>query len=180
MRKMICLMLLTLLASRGIANAQAFAVHGSAGPTLRDAGYSVALGIDVSPVPYLALVINAERTHIASRSSDDGQVISTFRGATVTLGTAELRVRPFGHHRIGPYGLVGMGAGAARANEDATFPGEGTTGRVRTVFAGGGLHAPIRERLSVFAEFRMMLVVEEQGEGLLGVGPLRVGLAWRF
>lgn len=169
-----------LLASRGLAIAQPFGVHGSAGPTLRESGYSVAAGIDVSPLPYLACVLNVERTHIASRVSRDGDVISSFRGATLTLGTAELRVRPFGHHRVGPYGLIGLGDGVARPNEDEQFPGEGTTGRVRAVFLGGGLHVPVRQRLSIFAEFRMMLVGEVEGEGLLGAGPLRAGLAWRF
>jgi hypothetical protein len=179
-RRIIYLTFLILLAPQGIANAQSFGMHGSAGPTLRDTGYSVAAGVDFSPVPYVAVVLNVERTHIASEVSNYGNVISRSRGATMMLGTAELRVRPFGHERIGPYGLIGAGVGVARPNEDALFPDEGTTGRVRSVFLGGGLHAPIRERLSVFAEFRMMVVAEEHGEGLLGAGPLRVGLAWRF
>lgn len=180
MRNIICLTFLILLASQGTADAQSFGVHGSAGPTLRDTGYSVAAGVDLSPVPYLAVVFNVEQTYIASQVSTYGNVISRSRGARMTLGTAELRVRPFGHKRIGPYGLIGTGIGVARPNEDALFPEEGTTGRVRSVFVGGGLHAPIRERLSIFAEFRMMLVAEEHGEGLMGAGPLRAGLAWRF
>ncbi|HJR58343.1 MAG TPA: hypothetical protein VJ813_03050 [Vicinamibacterales bacterium] len=173
-------MFVMLLASLGVANGQSFGVHGSAGPTLRDRGYSIAAGIDFSPISHVALVFNVERTHIASRVSRDRDSISTFRGATVTLGTAELRVTPLGRHRVGPYGLIGTGAGVARPNEDERFPGEGTTGSVRTVFFGGGFQVPVRQRLNVFAEFRMMLVGEVEGEGLLGVGPLRAGLAWRF
>jgi len=180
MRKITCLALLILLASEGIANAQSWGVHGSAGPTLRDPGYSVAAGVELSPARYVAFVFNIERTHLADHVSHDGDVTSTFRGATLTLGTAELRVTPFGNHRLGPYGLFGTGAGVARANEAARFPGEGTTGRVRSVFMGGGLHVPIHERLTVFAEFRMMLVGEVEGEGLVGAGPLRAGLAWSF
>jgi hypothetical protein len=180
MRNVVCLTCLILLPVPGIAHAQPFGVHGSAGPTLRDAGYSVAAGVDFSPVPYLAFVFNAERTHVASRVSHDGDVTSRFRGATLTLGTVELRVKPLGYHRIGPYGLIGTGAGVARPNDDDQFPGEGTTGGVRAVFLGGGLHVPIRRRLNIFAEFRMMLVGEVEGEGLLGAGPLRAGLAWRF
>jgi hypothetical protein len=179
-RKIACLTALLLLALRGVANAQSFEVHGSAGPTLRDNGYSVAAGVEFSPISYVAFVFNLERTHIASRVDRDGDVISTFRGATLSLGTAELRVTPFGHHRVGPYGLIGTGAGVARPNEDQRFPGEGTTGSVRAVFLGGGLHVPVHQRLSIFAEFRMMLVGEVEGEGLLGAGPLRAGLAWRF
>lgn len=180
MRTIACLTFLILMASPRPAHAQSFGVHGSAGPALRESGYSIAAGVDFSPVPYVALVFNVERTHIASRVSRERDVISTFRGATLTLGTVELRVRPFGHHRVGPYGLIGTGAGVAHPNEDEQFRGEGTTGRVRSVFLGGGLHVPVRQRLSIFAEFRMMLVGEVEGEGLLGAGPLRVGLAWRF
>ncbi|MGB2714025.1 MAG: hypothetical protein WBC51_07590 [Vicinamibacterales bacterium] len=180
MQKLACLTVLLLLASRGVANAQSFGVHGFAGPILRESGYSVAAGVEFSPISYVAFVFNVERMHIASRVDRDGDVISTFRGATLTLGTAELRVTPFGHQRIGPYGLIGTGAGVARPNEDQRFPGEGTTGSVRAVFLGGGLQVPVRQRLRIFAEFRMMLVGEVEGEGLLGAGPLCAGLAWRF
>src|SRR5687768_14713421 len=158
MRRITFLTLLTLLVSERLANAQSWSVHGSAGPTLRDPGYSVAAGVEFAPNRYLALGVNGERTHLADYVRHYGDVISTFRGATLTLATAELRVTPFGNHRWGPYGLIGTGAGVARANHDPRFPGEGTTGRVRSVFMGGGLHLPIRERLSAFAEFRMMLV----------------------
>jgi len=180
MRRITFLTLLILPVSGGLANAQSWGVHGSAGPTLRDPGYSAAAGVELAPNRYVALVVNAERTYLADYVRHYGDVISTFRGATLTLATAELRVTPFGNHRWGPFGLIGTGAGVARANHDPRFPGEGTTGRVRSVFLGGGLHLPIRERLSAFAEFRMMLVGEEKGEGLVGAGPLRAGLAWRF
>jgi len=180
MRKITPLALLIWLVSGGIAHAQSWGVHGSVGPTLRDPGYSVAAGLELATSRYVALVVNVERTHLADYVRHYGDVISTFHGATLTLGTAELRVTPFGNHRWGPFGLIGTGAGVARGNQDPRYPGEGTTGRVRSVFTGGGLQVPIRERLSVFAEFRMMLVGEEEGEGLVGAGPLRAGLAWRF
>ena len=179
MRPIACLTVLLWL-SHGVANAQSIGIHGSAGTTLRDSGYSVAAGAEFSPVSYVACVLNVERTHVASRVNHDAGVISTFRGATLTLGTAELRVTPFGHRRFGPYGLFGAGAGVARANEDPRFPGEGTTGSVRAVLLGGGLQGPVRERLSIFVEVRIMLVAEVEGEGLLGTAPLRAGLAWRF
>lgn len=180
MRKTISLTFLILLVSGGLAHAQSWAVHGSAGPTLRDPGYSVAAGVKLTANRFAALVVNIERTHLANYVRHYGDVVSTFRGVTLTLATAELRVTPFGNHRWGPFGLIGTGTGVARPNEDARFPGEGTTGRVRSVFVGGGLQLPVRERLSVFTEFRMMLVGEEQGEGLVGAGPLRAGVAWRF
>jgi hypothetical protein len=180
MQRIAGLTLLILLASKPLAHAQAFGVHGSVGPILTDSGYSAAAGVDVSAIPYVAFVFSIERTHVASRGNRETDVVSTFRGATLTLGTAEVQVKPFGHHRVGPYALIGTGAGIARPNENERFPGEGTSGRVRSVFLGGGLHAPIRRRLSIFAEFRMMLVGEVEGEGLLGAGPLRAGVVWRF
>lgn len=179
MRRIACLTILLLL-SQGVANAQSIEVHGSAGTTLRDGGYSVAAGVEFSPIPYLSCVFNAERTHVPSRVNRDAGGISTFRGATLTLGTAELRVTPFGRRRVGPYGLFGVGAGVARANEDPGFPGEGTTGSARSVVLGGGLRGPVSERLSIFVEVRIMLVAEVEGEGLLGTAPLRAGVAWRF
>ena len=138
MQKIACLALLILLASRGMANAQSRSVHGSAGPTLRDPGHSVAAGVEFSPARYVAFVFNVERTHLADYVRHDEDVISTFRGATLTLGTAELRVTPFGNHRPGPYGLFGTGAGVARPNRDAQFPGEGISSRVRSMFLAAG------------------------------------------
>lgn len=174
-------LILTFLAtSQSVANAQSVGVHAAAGPTYGERGYSVAAGVDLAPSPYVGVVINVERTHVASRVTRDGTATSRFRGATITLGTAELRVTAFGRRRVRPFGLFGMGAGTARPNVDELFPGEGTTGAVRAVFFGGGLHVSVLERLSVFTEVRMMLVGETEGEGLLGVGPVRAGLAWRF
>ena len=175
-----CLTILLLLAFHGVAHAQFVEVHGSVGPLIREEGHSVAVGVGFFPSQYLGVVLNVERTHVASRVSYDHGGTSTFGGATMGLGTAELRVTPFGHRRPGPYGLIGMGAGVARPNEDPRYPDEGTTGTVRALFAGFGLHVPVRRRLRVLVEFRMMLVAEDRGQGMLGAGPLRAGVAWRF
>lgn len=51
----------------------------STGTTITDAG-SLAAGAGFSPISRVALVFNVERTHIASRTSHDGDVISSFRG----------------------------------------------------------------------------------------------------
>jgi len=179
-KRRLCLIVLMLVTAADVANAQSVGVHASAGPTFGESGYSVAAGAELSPASYLGFVLNLERTHVASRVSHDGGVTSRSRGATLTLGTAEVRLTAFPRRRVRPFGLFGMGAGVARANVDEIFPGEGTTGDVRAVFFGGGLHISVRERLSVFTEVRMMLVGETEGEGLLGVGPVRAGLAWRF
>jgi hypothetical protein len=95
----------------------------------------------------------------------------------LTLGSAQLRVTPFGHDRVGPYGLVGFAAGVSRPNVNEMFP-DPVTNDVRAVFFGGGIHVPLKERVSLFADGRMM-VGAEAGE-LLAVAPIRAGVALRF
>jgi hypothetical protein len=161
-----------------IARGQSFVVHGSAGPTLIDRGYSLAAGIGFSPASYLTVLFDVDRTHLSSRLESDGRGgFSGFRGGTLTMGSAQLRVTPFGRDRVGPYGLVGFAAGVSRPNVNEQFPSP-VTNDVRAVFFGGGIHVPIKDRFSLFADGRMMLGAEA-GE-LLAVAPVRAGVAWRF
>ena len=160
------------------AASQSFLVHGSGGPTLVDAGHSLAVGAGFSPASHVTLLFDVERTHLSSRVRSDGRGgVSAFRGGTVTMGTAELRVTLLGRNRITPYGLAGFGAGVSRPNVNEIFPEPRTNG-VRAIFFGGGIHVPLRQQLSLFADARVM-VGAEAGE-LLAVAPLRAGLAWRF
>ena len=177
--RVICgLILLPFLATPGIASAQTFVLQGSAGPTLVDSGYSLAGGIGYSPTSHLTVLFDVERTHLSSRLRDDGRGgFSGFRGGTLTLGSAQLRVAPFGRNRVGPYGLVGFAAGVSRPNVNQMFPNP-VTNDVRAIFFGGGIHVPLHERLSLFADGRMMIGAEA-GESL-AVAPIRVGVAWRF
>jgi hypothetical protein len=46
------------------------------------------------------------------------------------------------------------------------------------MFFGGGIHVRLKERVSLFADGRMMIGAEA-GE-LLAVAPIRAGVAWRF
>jgi hypothetical protein len=161
-----------------IAGAQSFVLQGSAGPTLIDSGYSLSAGLGFSPTSHLAVLFDMERTHLSSRVSSDGRGGFTgFRGGTLTLGSAELRVTPFGRGRIGPYGLVGFAVGKSRPNVNETFP-DPVTNDVHAMFFGGGVHVPVKERVSLFADGRMMIGAEA-GE-LLAVAPIRAGVAWRF
>ena len=172
------LVFLLLLAIPWMASAQSFVLQGSAGPTLFDSGYSLAGGIGFSPTSRLAVRFDIERTHLSSRLSSDGRGgFSSFRGGTLTMGSAQLRVTPFGRDRVGPYGLVGFAAGVSRPNVNELFP-DPVTNDVRAMFFGGGIHVPIKERVSVFADGRMMIGAEA-GE-LLAVAPIRAGIAWRF
>ena len=172
------LVFLVVLATGSTASAQAFVLHGSAGPTLIDSGYSLAGGIGFSPTPHLTVLFDVDRTYLSSRLRSDGRGgVAGFRGGTLTLGSAQLRVTPFGRDRVGPYGLVGFAAGVARPNVNELFP-DPVTNDVRAIVFGGGIHVPLKERVSLFADGRMMIGAEA-GE-LLAVAPIRIGVAWRF
>lgn len=160
------------------AASQSFVVHGAAGPTISDAGHSLAAGAGFSPTSRVTVLVDVERTHLSSRVRDDGRGgTSAFRGGTLTMGAAEVRVTLLGRDRLTPYGLAGFGAGVSRPNVNEIFP-EPRTNAVRAVFFGGGIHVPLRPRLSIFADARM-IVGAEAGE-LLAIAPVRAGLAWRF
>ena len=172
------LMCLLLLAGPRLASAQPFVVHGSAGPTLIDTGYSVAAGVGVSAGSHVTILLDVERTHLSSRLRSDGRDgVSAFRGGTLTTGAGELRVSVLGRDRVGPYGLAGFAAGMSRPNVNELFPNR-VTNDVRAVFFGGGINVPLTERISFFADGRMM-IGEEAGE-LLAVAPIRAGVGWRF
>lgn len=172
------LIVLAMLISPAAANGQSFNVHGAAGPTITDAGNSLAVGVGFSPLSQLTIAVDFERTHLASRTSRDGGTISTFRGGTLFLGTAELRYAPRGRDRIGPYGLAGFAAGVSHPTVNDVFPTR-VSNDVRAMFVGGGVHVPLRDRLAVFADVRMMFG-EEGIDGIVAVAPVRAGMAWRF
>jgi hypothetical protein len=178
MRFVPVLLSLLLLTFPRTATAQSFVVQGSAGPTLVDSGYSVAGGLGFSPSSRLTFLLDLERTHLSTRSSSDGRGgFSSFRGGTLTLASAQVRVTPLGLDRVGPYGLAGFAAGVSKPNVNETFP-DPVSNDVRALFFGGGIHVPLKPRLNLFADARMM-VGAEAGE-LLAVAPIRAGIAWRF
>jgi hypothetical protein len=111
---------LTLLASS--ARAQDVGVQGSAGATLVDAGYSFAAAVTVAPSDLVSMAFGYDHTHVESRTSSSNGSFSSFRGGTLYLGSAEVRVTPFRRHRPGPYGLAGLTAGWSRPNVNAQFP----------------------------------------------------------
>lgn len=177
MRLILGLAALLWLARPGIVNGQSFELHGSAGPTLVDRGYSLAAGAGFSPTSRLAVAVDVERTRLFSRERSDGSSTSRFRGGTLTMAAVQLRVTPLGHGRVGPYGFAGFAAGVSRPTVSDAFP-ERVTNDARALFFGGGIQVPLRERLDLFADARMILGAEA-GE-LLVMAPVRAGVAWRF
>lgn len=103
---------------------------------------------------------------------------SYFRGGTYLLGSAELRFAPRGRGRVGPFAVAGFAAGVSRSNVHEVFPTPATNG-ARAVFGGGGLLVPLGQRLTAFADVRM-LIGAEGSEGIVAVAPVRAGVAWRF
>jgi hypothetical protein len=169
---------LLLMSGPGIASGQSLVLHGAAGPTLIDSGYSIAAGIGFSPTSHLTVLLNVERTHLSGETrADRPGSISVFRGGTLTLGAAELRIAPLGRGRVGPYAIAGFAAGQSRPNVNEAFP-DPVTNDARAVFFGGGIDVPVAERVTFFADGRLTLGTEA-GE-LLAVLPVRAGLSWRF
>lgn len=158
---------------------QAVSLHGAAGPTLGDAGYSLAGGVGLSPTSRLTLLFGGERSHLVGRRDEFPGGSANFRGGTFTLGSAELRVSLFGRDRVTPYALVGFAAGRSRPNVNDTFPTP-VVNSVRAPFAGGGVHVPLGQRLSLFADLRLALIVGTDSDELYGLAPIRAGLSWRF
>ncbi len=162
----------------GVVTGQSLELYGAAGPTLVDPGNSFAAGAGFSPTSHITLVFNFERTRISTQTSFEDGVFSAFRGGTLFLGTGEIRYAPFGVGRVGPYGLAGVAAGFSRPNVNDIFP-DRVTNYVHAIILGGGVHVPLSERLTLFADVRMMVGAEGR-EGMVGVAPLRAGLGWRF
>ena len=125
-------------------------------------------------------MVDVERTHLSSqiRTYDYG-VTSAFRGGTVTLVSPACVLSLLGRDRVGPYGLVGLAAGVSRPNVTDLFP-DRVSNEVRAPFAGGGIQVPLRNRVTLFAEARMMLVIGKGADDLFAVAPFRAGVAWHF
>ncbi|HUE85771.1 MAG TPA: hypothetical protein VMO26_06800 [Vicinamibacterales bacterium] len=70
MRAISGLMLSLLLVSSN-ASGQSVVLQGSAGPTITDAGHSVAAGIGFSANSRVTILVAVERTHLSSRVTRD-------------------------------------------------------------------------------------------------------------
>ena len=169
-----------LLMFPAIARGQTWMVHGAAGPTVTDSGYSLAAGAGFSPTSRLTILFNAERTHLSSRfrTYPEG-FTSAFRGGTLTLVTGEMRFAILGRHRVGPYVLTGVAAGVSRPNVTPIFPTP-VTNQVLASFFGAGIRVPLGDKVAVFADARMMLAFGTDSDELIAVVPIRGGIAWHF
>ena len=162
---------------RAQSGTPSFSVEAAAGPTLVDAGHSLSAAFAYSVLPRVTLLADVQQTQLYSRSTRHDRGASHFRGGTMTAVSGEVRVHLRPAHRVTPYLLAGLGAGVSRPTVNEVFP-DRVSNRARFTFAGAGVWVPLRERLSLFGDARV-LIGTEAGE-MLAVIPLRVGMAWRF
>lgn len=167
------------LAAPAVARAQSFDLHGAGGPTITDPGHSLTAGVGFSLTSRVTFTVDIERTHLPSQFDVHDRGFSATRGGTLTVGVPALRVSLFPSDRVGPYALAGLAVGVSQPNVNDTFPTP-VTNSVIGPFFGGGLQVPLGDRLTLFTDLRMMLVVGTDSEELYGVAPIRVGVAWRF
>ena len=79
--------------------------------------------------------------------------------------------------RVSPYVVAGSGACRARPNVNDVFP-DPVTNVAQGFYAGGGPRVPLTSRVEVFADLRVLLMIErDSAHAML---PVRAGLAWRF
>lgn len=188
MRVIFGLAFLLVMAWPALAGGQSFQVQGGAGPNIGDTGHNLSYGIDpgfsfsagagFSPSPRVTFLIEVERTERASQLQTDarGQVFG-FRGGTTTLAVPQMRVALFRRDRIGPYAIAGFAAGVSRPNVTGDRP-ERVTNDVRALVFGGGIHVPVRQQFSLFADGRFIFGGE--ANEIFGLLPIRAGLAWQF
>ena len=155
-----------------------FSVQVGAGPLLKSGGHTVSAALGFSPVSRVDLVVSVERNQLPFQRDTFSDGFGITRGGTLTSVSGEVRASVFPPHRASPYGFAGLGAGVSRPTVNDTFPDPVENG-LRVVYFGGGVRVPIRNGFSLFGDARVMLTLEG-GDGLLGVWPVRAGLAWRF
>jgi hypothetical protein len=130
-----------------------------------------------SPISRLTLFVNVERTQLSSRITRTERGSGAFRGGTLRAVSGEVRLALWPAWRVTPYVVAGLGAGVSQPTVNEAFP-DRVTNDVRFTLFGGGVHVPLRGRLSLFGDARL-LVGAEAGE-TLAIVPLRFGIAWRF
>jgi hypothetical protein len=165
-------------ADRAGAGLDRFSLQLGAGPLLNSGGHTLSAAFGFSPLSRVDLVVNVERDHLPFQRDTFSDGFSITRGGTLTWVSGELRASIFPPDRVSPYGLAGIGGGVSRPTVNAAFP-DPVENELRVVYFGGGVRVPIRNGFSLFGDARAMLAVEG-GDGIMGVVPVRAGIAWRF
>lgn len=155
-----------------------FTLQVGAGPLLKSGGHTLSAGFGFSPISRLDLVVNFERDHLPFQRETFSGGYSLTRGGTLIAVSGELRASLLPPHRTAPYAFAGIGGGISRPTVNAEFP-VAVENDLRIVYFGGGVRVPVRGGLSIVGDARVMLALEGD-DGILGVWPVRTGVAWRF
>ena len=156
-----------------------FSLQVAAGPLLKSGGgHTLSAAFGFSPISRVDLVVNVARDHLPFQRDTFRGGFSVTRGGTLTSVSGEVRASVFPPHRVSPYGVAGIGGGVSRPTVNDAFP-DPVENDLRVVYFGGGVRVPIRSGFSVFGDARAMLALEG-GDGIMGVWPVRAGVAWRF
>ena len=155
-----------------------FTLEVAAGPLLNSGGHTLSAGLGFSPISRIDLVVNVERDHVPFQRETFGDGYSITRGGTLTTVSGEVRASVLPPHRASPYAFAGIGGGVSRPTVNEAFP-DPVRNDLRVAYFGAGVRVPIRRGLTIFGDARAMLALEAN-DGVMGVVPVRVGLAWRF
>lgn len=155
-----------------------FSLQVAAGPLLKSGGHTLSAAFGFSPISRVDFLVNIERNHLPFQRDTFSDGYSLTRGGTLTTVSGEVRASVLPPHRVSPYGFAGIGGGMSRPTVNDAFP-DPVENDLRVVYFGGGVRVPIRNGLTLFGDARVMLALEGQ-DGILGVWPVRAGVAWRF
>jgi len=153
-------------------------IQAGAGPLLQTGGHNVSASLGFSPLSRLDLLVTLEQNHVPFTRDSFSNGYSLTRGGTMTAVSGEVRVSLLPPHRISPYGFAGAGGGISRPTVNEAFPNP-IEHDLFVLYFGAGVRVPIRSGFSIFGDARAMMALEHDG-GMMGVWPVRVGLAWRF
>jgi hypothetical protein len=163
-----------------IAAGQGVSIQGAAGSNIDLGGNTQAISVGVAAGRRVEFLVSGERIHVPTKVTQFPNGSSATRHGTSTFVSGEVRFLPLTFERISPYALAGLGAGKTRLNVNDIFPNP-VTNNTRLMFFGGGLRVPVTDGLSVFGDLRLVLQVEDAGDGgLFLFAPVRGGIAWRF
>ena len=153
-------------------------VQGAVGTDINAGGDSQSVSIGFSLNERLDILIGAERFHWPTEvTRSDARDFSATRGGTTTFISGEVRFLLFTFNRLSPHVLTSAGYGNSRPNVNDIFPDRVTNGAT-LLFFGGGVRIALTERLSAFADTRFGIQAER--DSIIGLAPVRGGVAWRF
>ncbi|MDP2319739.1 MAG: hypothetical protein Q8O42_10425 [Acidobacteriota bacterium] len=155
-----------------------FSLQAAAGPLLQSGGYNLSAAFGFSPLSRLDLLVSVERTLVPFERTTFSDGYSLTRGGTLTAVSGEVRVSFLPPHRVSPYAFAGLGGGVSRPTVNNEFPTE-VKNDLLVVYFGGGVRVPMRGGFSIFGDARAMMALEGD-EGIMGLWPVRAGVAWRF